>query len=125
MSIPNKDVRMRGFAERAPASAAVAWVDENSAVIESEQIDTVNASGRVLAVDIQSTVNVPSYHRSMMDGFAVLADDTSGAGAYNQLTLKVVGESLPASPWSGTLAAGQAVRIMTGAPVPDLSLIHI
>jgi molybdopterin molybdotransferase len=53
-----------------------------------------------------------------MDGYAVRAEDTFGADAYNPLPLAVVGEALPARPFDGTVGPGQAVRIMTGAPVP-------
>ena len=115
----NTDVRMRGFAERVPISQALEWIDARCSRVDAEQIATVDAVGRVLAQEIASDVNVPAYRRSMMDGYALLADDTSGAGSYNRLTLRVVGESLPADPWRETLGSGQAVRIMTGAPVPE------
>jgi molybdopterin molybdotransferase len=53
-----------------------------------------------------------------MDGFAVRAEDTFGADAHNPLPLALVGESLPAKPFPGAVRPGQAVRVMTGAPVP-------
>jgi molybdopterin molybdotransferase len=53
-----------------------------------------------------------------MDGYAVVADDTDGATAYNRVILHVVGEARPAAPHAGSVARGQAVRIMTGAPMP-------
>lgn len=112
------DVRMRGFAKRVPVDVALAWVDEHTELVASETCDTVTAAGRVLAEEVVSAVNVPAFPRAMMDGFALQAGDTSGASAYNKLTLAIVGESLPAQPWTGTLKTGQAVRIMTGAPVP-------
>lgn len=114
----NTDVRMRGFVQRTSVSAAIDWVNAHETAVGSERINTVSAAGRVLDEDITSDVNVPAYHRAMMDGFAVRADDTSDASSYNRFVLRIVGESLPAQPWSGTLATGQAVRIMTGAPVP-------
>ncbi len=112
------DKRMRGFSSRSSVSDAVNWIDANSLPLEAEQIPTVNAAGRILVSDVVSQVNVPPFRRSMMDGYAVVADDTNGAGAYNRLSLDVVGESLPAKPWAGNLKSGQAVRIMTGAPIP-------
>ena len=54
-----------------------------------------------------------------MDGFALQAADTQGASAYNRLALSVIGEALPGRPFVGTVSKGQAVRIMTGAPIPD------
>jgi molybdopterin molybdotransferase len=53
-----------------------------------------------------------------MDGYAVVADSTEGATAYNRLPLDVIGDSLPGRPFHGPVVAGQAVRIMTGAPLP-------
>ena len=112
------DVRMRGFVQRTSVEAAIDWVDAHVPLVGSEPIPAVAAAGRVLGHDITSEVNVPAYHRAMMDGFAVQADDTSGASAYNRLPLEIVGEALPAQPWSGTLGTGHAVRVMTGAPAP-------
>ena len=112
------DVRMRGFARRVPVDVALEWVDKHARLVGSEKCDTVAAAGRVLAEEVVSPVNVPAFPRAMMDGFALQASDTSGASAYNKLALSIIGESLPAQPWMGTLKTGQAVSIMTGAPVP-------
>jgi molybdopterin molybdotransferase len=54
----------------------------------------------------------------MMDGFAVRAADTLGASPYNRLPLAVLGESLPGRAFDGRVGKSQAVRIMTGAPMP-------
>jgi molybdopterin molybdotransferase len=54
-----------------------------------------------------------------MDGYAVVADATEGASPYNRIPFTVVGDALPGAPFSGTVARGDAVRIMTGAPIPD------
>ncbi|MEX0611778.1 MAG: gephyrin-like molybdotransferase Glp, partial [Pirellulales bacterium] len=64
-------------------------------------------------------VNVPGFARAMMDGFALVAEDTQGATSYNSLPLKILGTSLPSAAFSGRVAAGRAVRIMTGAPLPE------
>ncbi len=53
-----------------------------------------------------------------MDGYAVVAESTDGASAYLGLPLMVVGDALPGRPFAGAIVSGQAVRIMTGAPVP-------
>lgn len=112
------DVRMHGFAKRVPVDIALEWVDKHAQLVTSEICDTLAVAGRVLAEKVVSAVNVPAFPRAMMDGFALQAGDTSGASAYNKLALSIIGESLPAQPWKGTLKTGQAVRIMTGAPVP-------
>ena len=112
------DVRMRGFSSRTTVEAALAWIDRHASPLESETISIWSAAGRVLSRDVVSGVDVPGFDRSMMDGYAVRAADTQGASPYNRLPLDVVGQSLPGQPFSGTLARGQAVRIMTGAPLP-------
>jgi len=112
------DVRMRGFSQRTPVTDVIRWLDENITRTTAESVDLADATGRVLAEPITSPVNVPGFHRGMMDGFAVQADDTLGASAYNPLPLRVIGESLPGAPFQGQAGKGEAVRIMTGAPLP-------
>jgi molybdopterin molybdotransferase len=53
-----------------------------------------------------------------MDGYAVVADCTEGATAYNRITFKVIGDALPGSPFDSKVNRDEAVRIMTGAPMP-------
>lgn len=111
-------VRMRGFARRTPVAAVFAWLHEQLAPLGPEIIPVSQAASRVLARSVASDVNVPSFTRAMMDGYAVIAADTLGASAYNRLPLEVIGQALPACPCDLTVARGQAVRIMTGAPMP-------
>jgi len=113
------DVRMRGFASRIPVSEALSWLDGQIAPLEPERVVTVEATGRVLAEDIHSPRDVPGFDRAMMDGFALRSEDTLGASAYNRLHAIVVGEALPGRGCQTTVRSGQAVRIMTGAPMPD------
>ena len=120
-SHPNADVRMRGFAERTTVEDALAWIDAalpGFDKLEVEESLLVKAAGRVLARDIVSSFDVPCFDRAMMDGYAVMAEDTLGSTAYNPLTLAVLGSSLPSQPFTGTVVPGAAVRIMTGAPMP-------
>ncbi|MHB1034300.1 MAG: molybdopterin molybdotransferase MoeA [Pirellulales bacterium] len=112
------DVRMRGFARRVTVEAAIAWVDAQTATLPPETVGLFEAAGRVLAAPVTSTVDVPGFDRAMMDGFAVLAADTQGASAYQRMPLAILGEALPGRPFAGRVAAGQAVRIMTGTPMP-------
>lgn len=112
------DVRMKGFASRSTVSDALQWIDQTARVLSPADVDLLDAAGRVLAQDIQSEVDVPGFARAMMDGFALLSADTLGASTYNPLTLAIVGEVFPGQPLDVTVAAGQAVRIMTGAPLP-------
>jgi molybdopterin molybdotransferase len=115
---PSADIRMRGFAQRQTVEAALAWVDAHCLRLPAEQISIWDAAGRVLAADVVSGADVPGFARSMMDGYALQAADTLGATAYNHLRLEIVGQSLPGRPFGGTIKRGQAVRIMTGAPLP-------
>ena len=112
------DVRMRGFAHRHTVDAALAWLDAQLRTLGSETLPLRTAAGRVLTTAVVSDVDVPGFDRATMDGYAVLAESTEGATAYNRLSLDVIGDSLPGHPFHGRVAAGQAVRIMTGAPMP-------
>ena len=113
------DVRMRGFARRSTVEQALAWQDGQSAPLAGEVVPLLEAAKRVLTRDVHSRIDVPGFDRSMMDGYAVKASDTSGASGYNRLPLAIVGEVLPGVAFKGTVDAHQAVRIMTGAPLPS------
>jgi molybdopterin molybdotransferase len=62
---------------------------------------------------------VPAFDRAAMDGYALRGGETFGAGPYNPLDFTVVGQALPGKPFAGSVGPGQAVRIMTGAPLPE------
>jgi molybdopterin molybdotransferase len=113
------DVRMRGFRDRTELAEAQALLDVRLERLASETIAATHAFGRVLATEIRSDVAVPAFDRAAMDGYALRAQETFGAGSYSPIELSVVGESLPARPYAGEIRAGQAVRIMTGAPMPQ------
>jgi molybdopterin molybdotransferase len=112
------DVRMRGFAQRHTVHAALAWLDSQLQPLDTEIVSLKNAAGRVLAAPAISDVDVPGFDRATMDGYAVVADSTEGATSYTRLPLTVIGNSMPGSPFEGCVSAGEAVRIMTGAPMP-------
>ena len=113
------DVRMRGFAQRHTVDAALAWLDAQLQPLTAEIVPLPLAAGRVLAASVASDVDVPGFDRAMMDGYAVVSDSTEGASAYTPLQLNVVGQSMPGCPFGGVVRKGEAVRIMTGAPMPD------
>ena len=112
------DVRMRGFAQRQTVRQALEWLDAQLRPLGSETINLREAAGRILAQPVVSNVDVPGFDRATMDGYAVVADSTDGASPYNRMPLRVVGDSMPGSPFAGSITSGQAVRIMTGAPIP-------
>jgi molybdopterin molybdotransferase len=109
---------MRGFARRHTVEAALELLDRHIQPLDAERLPLHSARSRVLAVDVESDVDVPGFDRATMDGYAVVAASTEGAASYTPLPLVVIGDSLPARPFDGTVASGQAVRIMTGAPLP-------
>jgi molybdopterin molybdotransferase len=117
-SQPFFDVRMRGFADRADVGDVLAMLDRRITLLEGEETSIHHAAGRVLMVDVVSSVNVPPFDRAAMDGYALHAEETYGAGTYNQLSFRILGESLPGRPFNGEVPSGAAVRIMTGAPIP-------
>jgi len=95
------------------------WIDSTASQFASERVSLIDAAGRVLAADVSSAVDVPSFSRAMIDGFALHANDTFGATVYSPLTLAVVGESLPGKPFAERIQVGEAVRVIAGAPVPE------
>ena len=109
---------MRGFARRHTVQAALAWLDSQLHPLDAEDVPLRAAAGRVLAADVVSDLDVPGFDRATMDGYAVVADTTEGATPYNRIQLAVIGDALPGAPFTRTVARGQAVRIMTGAPMP-------
>jgi molybdopterin molybdotransferase len=110
---------MRGFRERSLVQDALDWIDGQVAPLGVETINFDQAFGRVLATDVISQIDVPSFPRSAMDGYALRGAETTGAGDYNPLSFKIVGESMPGSPHQGEVSTGMAIRIMTGAPIPE------
>src|SRR5882724_7122911 len=78
----------------------------------TETVSLAGAAGRVLAEEIAADRDYPPFPRSARDGFAVRAADLPGE-------LRVIGEVRAGESFSGRVGAGQAVEIMTGAPVPD------
>lgn len=115
---PVRDVRMRGFRDRARVATALEWVNARSAPLSSELVPIERAHGRVLAESVTARHDVPAFDRSAMDGYALRGAETVGAGDYNRLSFRLLGEALPGRPFSGNVSAGSAVRIMTGAPLP-------
>ena len=86
--------------ERASVADAIAWIDAATRCLESEEIALEAAAGRVLASDIRAARPTPPADCAAIDGYAVNAEASLGAGAYNPITLAAVrveaGEALPA-----------------------------
>lgn len=97
-----------------PVADALARILRLVEPIGTEEIPLAEAAGRVLAADAIATRNQPPFAASAMDGYAVRAADAI-VGA----RLNVTGEAAAGSGHGGKLGPGQAIRIFTGAPVPD------
>jgi len=95
-----------------PVDDARARMLAEVAALPSETIPLAEAVGRVLAEDVAAVRAQPPFRASAMDGWAVRAADAPG-------TLRIVGESAAGHGFAGAVAAGEAVRIFTGAALPD------
>src|SRR5436190_6614957 len=80
-----------------------------------EQVSLADTVGRVLAEDVAARRTQPPFAVSAMDGYAVRAEDVARVPA----TLRIVAEIPAGAGFGGTLGAGEAARIFTGAPLPD------
>jgi molybdopterin molybdotransferase len=95
-----------------PLDEALAAIRARCAPLPAEEATLSDAQGRVLAKAVRARRDQPATDISMMDGYALRAGDAGGS-------LRVVGEVAAGdAPWSRALAAGEAARIFTGAPVP-------
>jgi molybdopterin molybdotransferase len=83
-----------------------------------EEVSLPDALGRALASDLIAPTGLPPWKSSAMDGYAVHSTDIAGASRDGPVELTVVGAVLAATRFEGEVAAGRAVRIMTGGPVP-------
>ena len=91
---------------------ALRLIAGSCAATSSEQIELMQAGARVLAEDIAARRNQPPFRASAMDGFAVISAQTPGA-------FEIIGQAAAGHRFNGQLSDGQAVRIHTGAPVPE------
>ncbi len=84
-----------------------------------EEAVLLEAFNRVLKEDVTSSLDIPPFSRSTVDGYAVKAQDTFGAEENQPVTLKVIGMINVGEQPTVKLAKGQAVEIVTGAPIPQ------
>ena len=93
---------------------AIQIVRQQTRPLPAERVKLEHALHRILAEDIVADSDLPPFDRAQMDGYAVRAEDTADA----PVRLRIAGESAAGRGWHHELKAGDAVRIMTGAPVP-------
>ncbi|HVE55186.1 MAG TPA: molybdopterin molybdotransferase MoeA [Pyrinomonadaceae bacterium] len=98
-----------------PISEALKIIERETFTLSPETIELENSVGRVLAENIEADMDLPPFDRSQMDGFAVRSNETKTT----PVNLKIIGESVAGKGFDQTMKSGEAVRIMTGARVPD------
>ena len=88
-------------------------------VLEPETRPILEADGQVLAEDVEARFDIPPLDNSAMDGYAVRTADIGGASEASTVSLRVTGSVAAGQLPSGSVEPGTAIRIMTGAPIPD------
>ena len=111
---------MRPIRETLPLDEALVLVRGASAKItRTERVSLRDANGRVLAAAAVAAEDVPPFNRAAMDGYAVIAEDTFGAGRYDAKTLRCVEKVYTGEVPTRRLARGECIEIATGAPMPE------
>lgn len=87
--------------------------------LEAERVPILEALGRVLAEEIISDIDIPPFDNSAMDGYAVRAADVVSAAPDSPVRLAVVGNVAAGYVAAARVEPGTAIRIMTGAPLPE------
>lgn len=89
------------------------------APLPAEEVPLPDALGRVLAADAVASESLPLFANSAMDGYAVRSAEAGTASAEQPVRLRLAGEVPAGSVYPGVVGAGEAVRILTGAPLPE------
>ena len=111
---------MRPIRETLPLDEAMALVFEAAAPIaRTERVPIRRAGGRVLASAAIAAVDVPPFDRAAMDGYAVIAEDTFGAGRYEPKLLRCLEKVYTGEVPTQALTRGTCIEIATGAPMPE------
>lgn len=111
---------MRPFKSLISLDDAKKIIDENvKPVRRKEKIKIENCLGRVLAVDVKAGFDVPGFDRAAMDGYAVIANDTFGAGQFTPKILKLIGIIHAGETTDKTVHNNGCVQIATGAKLPS------
>jgi molybdenum cofactor synthesis domain-containing protein len=110
---------MRPFKRLLSSEEALMIIRDNIRPLERvEQVRIKNVAGRVLASDVVAGFNVPPFDRSSMDGYAVRAEDTYGASAFEPRRLRLKGVQHAGELFEGEIGQGECLQVATGSPVP-------
>ncbi|AGA30973.1 molybdopterin molybdotransferase MoeA [Singulisphaera acidiphila] len=98
---------------------AFSRIDGRLSCLPQERISPLAAAGRRLAQPAIAIASVPGFRRAAMDGFAIRFEDARALADGDEVSLTIVGESLPGKPFTGTIGPGECTAIATGAVVPN------
>lgn len=111
---------MRPIKQTIAVDEAIGMVLDGATPIgRTERLPLRSAAGRVVAKPILASVDVPPFDRAAMDGYAVRAEDTFGAGRQDPRVLRAIEKVYTAQLPTKTIAAGECIEIATGAPMPS------
>ena len=111
---------MRPIRETIALDEAIAIIMDATAPIERiETVALAEADGRVLAEPATATMDVPPFDRAAMDGYAVMAEDTFGAGRYEPRVLRCLETVYTGQLPTARISRGECIEIATGAPLPE------
>ncbi|MBP1762587.1 MAG: moeA 3 [Firmicutes bacterium] len=92
---------------------------DRAEAIGEECVSLLQANGRILSQDIKAPINIPGFDKSALDGYALIAADTVSAEPSNPAQIMVVDETRAGFPANSKVVPGTAVKLMTGAPIPE------
>ena len=111
---------MRPIRETIPLDEAMALLMEAAIPVDRiERVPIREAHNRVLADAAISALDVPPFDRAAMDGYAVVAEDTFGAGRYDPKVLRTIEKVYTGQVPARRVTHGECTEIATGAPMPD------
>ncbi len=115
---PDRNGELSGVA-LLPLDEAVAFVLDQMRELPSTVVPIADAAGAVLSNDVVAREPVPPFDNSALDGFAVKAADVAAATGSNPVPMRVLETVLAGSVPTAKVGVGSAIRIMTGAPMPE------
>lgn len=97
---------------------ALEILNKNTKALKSEVVSIKNSLKRVLYGDVKSKINNPPFNKSVFDGYAFKSEYSKGTSKENPIELKIVDEIFAGMWPDREIKSGEAIRIMTGAPIP-------
>ncbi len=112
---PTTDIRLVGLTNRIPLAEAQAWIDRHVGILGPETIDVGGAAGRTSAAPLISPIDWPSADCAAVDGYALRAAESEGAGDYNPLPLALLDASASALPPGSASVTVAGMPLSSGA----------